>query len=124
MSLDFFPCKIPIPYNASYVNDAYNVYSKSIVATTHGIVLVKSTPCLSFFFLQFFLSSFFPLLYLFWLDIQSVIDVTILKVFWATSKPNRWFTGGSIRFQPVYFVLNNDNHQETDGTTGQLAVEF
>ena len=47
MSLDFFPCKIPILYDASYVYDACNVlvksYSKSIVATTHGIVLVKST---------------------------------------------------------------------------------
>ena len=47
MSLDFFPCKTPIPYDASYVYDACNVlmksYSKSIVATTHGIVLVKST---------------------------------------------------------------------------------
>ena len=47
MSLDFFPCKTPIPYDASYVYDAWNVlvksYSKSIVATTHGIVLVKST---------------------------------------------------------------------------------
>ena len=47
MSLDFFPCKIPIPYDASYVYDACNVlvksYSKSIVATMHGIVLVKST---------------------------------------------------------------------------------
>ena len=48
MSLDLFPCKIPIPYNASYVYDARNVlmksYSKSIVAATHGIVLVKSSP--------------------------------------------------------------------------------
>ena len=37
MSLNFFPCKIPIPYDASYVYDACNVlvksYSKSIVAT-------------------------------------------------------------------------------------------
>ena len=44
MSLEFFPCKIPIPYDASYVYDAWSVlvksYSKSIVATTHGIVLV------------------------------------------------------------------------------------
>ena len=44
MSLDFFPCtKIPIPYDALYVYDACNVlvksYSKSVVATTHGIVL-------------------------------------------------------------------------------------
>ena len=49
MCLDFFPCKTPIPYDASYVYDACNVlvksYSKSIVATTHGIVLVKSSPC-------------------------------------------------------------------------------
>ena len=48
MSLDFFPCKIPIPYDVSYVYDVCNVlvksYSKSIVATTHGIVLVKSSP--------------------------------------------------------------------------------
>ena len=47
MSLNFCPCKIPIPYDASYVYDACNVlvksYSKSIVATTHCIVLVKST---------------------------------------------------------------------------------
>ena len=47
MSLNFFPCKIPIPYDASYVYDACNVlvksYSKSVVATTHGIVLVKSS---------------------------------------------------------------------------------
>ena len=44
MSLDFFLCKIPIPYDALYVYDAWSVlvksYSKSIVATTHGIVLV------------------------------------------------------------------------------------
>ena len=48
MSLDFIPCKIPIPYDASYIYDACNVlvksYSKSIVATTHDIVLVKSSP--------------------------------------------------------------------------------
>ena len=35
MSLDFFPCKIPIPYDALYVYDACNVlvkyYSKSVV---------------------------------------------------------------------------------------------
>ena len=47
MSLNFCPCKIPIPYDASHVYDACNVlvksYSKSIVATTHCIVLVKST---------------------------------------------------------------------------------
>ena len=47
MSLNFFPCKIPIPYDASYVYDACNVlvksYSKSILAATRGIVLVKST---------------------------------------------------------------------------------
>ena len=47
MSLDFIPYKIPIPYDASYVYDVCNVllksYSKSIVATTHGIVLVKSS---------------------------------------------------------------------------------
>ena len=47
MSLDFFPCKIPIPYDASYIYDACNVlvksYSKSLVATMHVIVLVKST---------------------------------------------------------------------------------
>ena len=45
--LDFFPCKIPIPYVASYIYDARSVlvksYSKFIVATMHGIVLVKST---------------------------------------------------------------------------------
>ena len=44
----FSPCKIPIPYDASYVYDACNVlvksYSKSVVVTTHGIVLVKSAP--------------------------------------------------------------------------------
>ena len=48
MSLDFFPCEIPIPYDALYVYNACNVllksYSKSVVATTHGIVLVKSAP--------------------------------------------------------------------------------
>ena len=47
MSLDFFPCKIPISYDASYIYDACNVlvksYSKSVVATTHGFVLVKSS---------------------------------------------------------------------------------
>ena len=51
MSLDFFPRKIPTPYDASYVYDARNVlvksYSKSVVATTHGIVLVKSSPGLT-----------------------------------------------------------------------------
>ena len=38
---------MPIPYDASYIYDACNVlvksYSKSIVATMHDIVLVKST---------------------------------------------------------------------------------
>ena len=47
MSLDFFQCKIPIPYDASYVYNECNVlvksYSKSVVVATHGIVLVKST---------------------------------------------------------------------------------
>ena len=47
MSLDFFPCKIPMPYDTSYIYDACNVlvksYSKSVVTTTHGIVLVKSS---------------------------------------------------------------------------------
>ena len=47
MSLDFFPCKVPISYDASYVCDACNVlvksYSKSILAATHSIVLVKSS---------------------------------------------------------------------------------
>ena len=51
MSLDFFPCKIPILYDTSYVYDACNVlvksYSKSVVATTYGIVLVKSSPGIS-----------------------------------------------------------------------------
>ena len=46
MSLDFFPCKNPIPYDASYVYDACSLlvksYSKSVVAKTRGIVLVKS----------------------------------------------------------------------------------
>ena len=36
----FFPCKIPIPYDALYAYDACNVlvksYSKSIIATTHS----------------------------------------------------------------------------------------
>ena len=45
MSLDFFPCKIPIPYDASYIYDACNVlvksYSKSVIAMMHGIVLVN-----------------------------------------------------------------------------------
>ena len=46
MSLDFFLCKIPIPYDESYVYDACNVLVKSysifVVAATRGIVLVKS----------------------------------------------------------------------------------
>ena len=57
MSLNFCPCKIPIPYDASYVYDACNVlvksYSKSIVATTHCIVLVKSTTGSQGVFLQY-----------------------------------------------------------------------
>ena len=48
LSFNFFTCKISIPYDASYVYDACNVlvksYSKSIIATTYGIVLVTSSP--------------------------------------------------------------------------------
>ena len=47
MSLDFFPCKITILYDALYVYDACNVlvksYSKSVKAKMHGIVLVELT---------------------------------------------------------------------------------
>ena len=42
----------------------------------------------------------------------------------TASKPNRRLTGGSVRFRPVSFVLNNDNRPEPDGTAGQPAVGF
>ena len=35
-----------------------------------------------------------------------------LHVLGTTSKPNRWMTSSSIRFQPVSIVLNNDNRME------------
>ena len=42
----------------------------------------------------------------------------------TASKPNRWLTGGSVRFRPVSIVLNKDNRPEPDGTAGQPAVGF
>ena len=42
----------------------------------------------------------------------------------AASKPNRRLSGGSVRFRPVFIVLNNDNRPEPDGTAGQPAVGF
>ena len=42
----------------------------------------------------------------------------------TTSELNRWLTGGSIRFRPVSFVLNNDNHPEPIGTASQPVGGF
>ena len=44
----------------------------------------------------------------------------------TTSKPNHWLTGSSLRFRPVFTVLNNDNRPdpELDGTAGQPACGF
>ena len=47
-----------------------------------------------------------------------------LETLGTASKPNRRFTGGSVRFRPVSIVLNNDNRTEPDRTAGQPAVGF
>ena len=36
----------------------------------------------------------------------------------TTSKPNRRFTGGAVRFRPVFIVLNKGNRPEPSGTAG------
>ena len=41
----------------------------------------------------------------------------------AASKFNRRLISGSVQFQVVLIVLNNDNHSEPDGTAGQPLVE-